>query len=82
MADLSAAETTPGSCCAPEQRARCCEPGEKGDCCAPESSTCSCSAGQSGDDDDVRERVRDRETHRVDAHAGAAIIRAQKPGSP
>jgi hypothetical protein len=60
MAELSAAETTADSCCAPEQQAACCEPGEKRDCCAPESGSCGCSVGQSGDDVDVRERVRER----------------------
>jgi arsenite methyltransferase len=33
MAELSAAETTGSSCCAPEAQATCCEPSAKADCC-------------------------------------------------
>jgi hypothetical protein len=84
MAELSAAETTADSCCAPEQQAACCEPSEKRDCCAPESGSCGCSAGQSGDDVDVREQrmqlkdVRHREIDRLDL-AGPTLSHAALP---
>jgi hypothetical protein len=45
MVELSAAERSTDSCCAPEEQTTCCGLSEKGDCCAPESSTCGCPAG-------------------------------------
>jgi arsenite methyltransferase len=44
MAELTAAETTAGSCCAPEAQATCCEPSAKAECCGPgHGEGCSCS---------------------------------------
>jgi hypothetical protein len=46
MAELTAAETTTNSCCAPEQQATCCEPSAKDDCCG-HGDDCDCDANQS-----------------------------------
>jgi hypothetical protein len=36
MAELTLADTTTDSCCAPEQQAACCEPSAKTECCDPD----------------------------------------------
>jgi len=57
MAELIAAETTAGSCCAPDAQATCCEPSAKAECCAPSHGEgCGCSAGNAEDSTDIRER--------------------------
>jgi arsenite methyltransferase len=61
MAELTAAETTAGSCCAPEAQATCCEPNAKAECCAPSHGEgCGCPAGYADDSPDIRERMRER----------------------
>jgi hypothetical protein len=90
MADLA---PTNAGCCAAEVQAECCEPDEKGGCCTPGAATCGCGAGERTADALTRGEfetelaaaglgaIEIRETHRVHEHAGAAIIRATKPGS-
>jgi hypothetical protein len=43
MAELTAAETTAGLCCEPEQQATCCKPSAKADCCGANEG-CGCAA--------------------------------------
>jgi arsenite methyltransferase len=76
MAELTAAETTTGSCCAPESQAKCCEPSAKAECCGPNHGEgCSCSAGNAEDSPDIRERVRER-------YAAAAVqVTSTDPGA-
>jgi arsenite methyltransferase len=46
MAELTAAERTAGSCCAPKAQATCCGPSAKAECCGPsDGEGCGCSAG-------------------------------------
>jgi len=86
MAELARSD---GGCCTPAAQAACCEPSEKQDCCTADGTACGCQAGDSVLE--TREQLEHAlaaagladidvsETHRVDAHAGAAIIRATKP---
>jgi arsenite methyltransferase len=63
MAELSTAETTANSCCAPEAQATCCEPGAKADCCGESHGDgCGCDAGKTVEAPagDIREQVRER----------------------
>jgi SAM-dependent methyltransferase len=61
MAELTTAETTAGSCCAPEAQSTCCEPSAKVECCGPDHGDgCGCAAGNADDSPDIRERVRER----------------------
>jgi arsenite methyltransferase len=59
MADVTLADTTTDSCCAPEQQATCCEPSAKADCCNHEEG-CGCDAATTAQASDVREQVRER----------------------
>ena len=73
MAELSAPDHTPDTCCAPEAQAACCEPEAKADCCGHESG-CGCAAG-AGDSGEMRERVRAR-------YAAAAVqVTQTDPGA-
>jgi arsenite methyltransferase len=76
MAELTAAETTAESCCAPEAQATCCEPSAKAECCDPSHGEgCGCDAGKGADSADIRERVRER-------YAAAAVqVRSTDPGA-
>jgi arsenite methyltransferase len=58
VAELSATETTPDACCAPDQQVDCCEPDAKADCCGQQDG-CGCAAG-ADDSGGVREQVRAR----------------------
>jgi SAM-dependent methyltransferase len=60
MADLTVANTSTDSCCAPEQRATCCGPSEKAGCCG-HGEGCTCDARTTATQaTDVREQVRER----------------------
>jgi hypothetical protein len=70
MADITVADPSTDSCCAPEQQSTCCEPSAKADCCAHDEG-CSCDAGAP----DIRESVRER-------YAAAAIqVTTRDPGA-
>jgi arsenite methyltransferase len=71
MAELTADETTAGSCCAPDAQAACCEPSAKAECCGPSHGEgCGCSAGNAEDSPDIRER-----------YAAAVQVTSTDPGA-
>ncbi|HEY7830590.1 MAG TPA: arsenite methyltransferase [Solirubrobacteraceae bacterium] len=70
MADMTVADTSADSCCAPAQQSTCCEPSTKTDCCG-HGESCGCDAGTS----DIRESVRERYA------AAATQVTTTDPGS-
>jgi ubiquinone/menaquinone biosynthesis C-methylase UbiE len=73
MAELTTDPAPTSSCCSTDAQATCCEPSEKASCCdeSRAGGTCGCSAGQ---EEDIRETVREK-------YAAAAVAAAERPGS-